>query len=174
MTASISDRLVGRIQTSPLTSASDWRPVPQAVRDETVRTAAEAALGVIGMPVDETILELAEHNLEPRATAWALSVVAAVRSLPAELRLAVYGTEDGGVTIEVESAQTSREVTFAVPVDGSRRFFSATERGELRMTGAVTLDVAVRNLARWVGGEGAEPLAVGLTLPTRLRAKGLR
>ena len=122
------------------------------------------------MPLDEPLRRVVEATLQPFGIEVARGLIAEIRTVPGQYSILVAETDDSGITIEVANDATGREVTYAIPGDGSRRYFSATERGSLRLTGAIGLDLAISNLVRWVRGDSENPSTVGLLLPSRLRS----
>lgn len=157
-------------ETAVSVSSAGWTPAPKDLVEEP-RTALEAALVSMPVPMDEVLKRLSEANLQPSAIETVRGLIAAIRSASDDVTVTVAETADGGATVEVESARNEREVTYAVPADGSRRYFSVTERGEVRLTGAISLDLAIANLVRWVHGDSDQPSTVGLLLPSRLRGQ---
>src|ERR1700690_3517618 len=106
----------------------------------------------------EAVRDVLVANLAPEALHVCLRTIGMMRavgsSTTGELAIA---TEDGGMTIEFNDASRSREIVFAVPDDGSARYFVARAPDAFRKAGVVVDDSGVRGLAQWLAGKAPFP-----------------
>jgi hypothetical protein len=81
-----------------------------------------------------------------------------------ELEELAIPTDDGGMTFELSSRATEREVVFAIPADGSVRYFLARGESGFRRAGVVVDVSAFASLARWLESPSVAFPTVGLQL----------
>lgn len=133
--------------------------------DEEPRTARVSQPPEPSPVMDEVLGALEEMALPPSGAEIARGVIDAIRRHSPDAPLEIVQAEDGGAIIEIEYESNGREVSFVVPADGTRRYFSASSDGEFVLAGAVAMDLAIGNLVRWASGAIAAPSRIGLILP---------
>ncbi len=110
-------------------------------------------IAVIG-PLGAHVLDVAQWRELRTASSSCrevcLSTLASMRHVAPRAELCVVATGDGGMTLELGSGD--REVAFAIPEDGSVRYFVARGPGGFRRAGLVAQAEGVGNLGRWLGG----------------------
>lgn len=100
-------------------------------------------------PAGEAASDVRAAGLGHAALNSCLNVISTVRAIaPTASELAIP-SEDGGMTIEFE-APGGREIVFAVPGDGSVRYFVARGPDGFRKAGVVVEGVGVAHLAEWL------------------------
>jgi hypothetical protein len=75
---------------------------------------------------------------------------------------ALIPTDDGGITLEFVSERSGRDLLFAIPSDGSVRYFTARGPDGFRRAGIVKNDSAFGELARWLADSNADFSSLGL------------
>lgn len=105
-------------------------------------------------PMDNSNLVLLEKTLLPTGFKIVKQIFNQVDWIRLGLNLEVEATEDGGAIIIFEDKVTSRELTFAIPNDGSYTLFTAiAPKQSYRLNGLVNHEHTIDSLAHWVTGE---------------------
>lgn len=107
-------------------------------------------------------------KLGPDALRACLGIIWTTRALASSAGELAIATEDGGMTIEFTDPSGSREVVFAVPDDGSMRYFVARGPGAFRKAGVVVDDSGVASLAQWLAPNAPFP-SRGIQIGARSR-----
>jgi hypothetical protein len=128
-----------------------------------VSASSRTELVVLGAAaVDATVAEIVGAGIAPAGQRIALQIHLAVRGACPDAT--AQSTDDGGITLEYVDAKTHREIAFAIPGDGSVRYFVARAPGGFREAGIVLDESAVAGLVRWLVDERTAFPVGGLAL----------
>lgn len=110
-------------------------------------------VSAVTLDKSEAAVDVEAAGLGPAAREACLGIISTVRTIaPSSAELAVP-SEDGGMTIEFENTgEGGRELVFAVPDDGSVRYFVARGANGFRKAGVVVDGGGVAHLAEWLAG----------------------
>jgi len=159
-------------------AVSNWEPV----RDDVVLCESSTRTLVFGDPSkiiqalhpvarggaeivadgDETKVIICDSSLLPEGRQTALTLFDKVMQVAVGADSAAVPTDDDGMTLEFSSEETGRDLLFAIPDDGSVRYFTARAPDGFRRAGIVKDDCALTSLSRWLMEPDAKFPSVGL------------
>jgi hypothetical protein len=105
---------------------------------------------------------ICDSSLLPEGRLRALALFDKVMEVAVRADTAAVPTDDDGMTLEFSSEETGRDLLFAIPDDGSVRYFTARGPDGFRRAGIVKDDCALTSLSRWLMEPDAKFPSVGL------------